>query len=57
MIVNKYTFDNIHTPMYVLEEELLRRNLSLIKSVADRANVEIILAFKAYALIAIVFLT
>ena len=50
MIVNKYTFDNIHTPMYVLEEELLRRNLSLIKSVADRANVEIILAFKAYAL-------
>ena len=36
--------------MYVLEEELLRRNLSLIKSVADRANVEIILAFKAYAL-------
>ena len=50
MIVNKYTFDNIHTPMYVLEEELLRRNLGLIKSVADRANVEIILAFKAYAL-------
>lgn len=50
MIENKYTFDNIHTPMYVLEEELLRRNLSLIKSVADRANVEIILAFKAYAL-------
>ena len=50
MIVNKFTFDNIHTPMYVLEEELLRRNLSLIKSVADRANVEIILAFKAYAL-------
>ena len=50
MIVNKFTFDNIHTPMYVLEEELLRRNLGLIKSVADRANVEIILAFKAYAL-------
>lgn len=50
MIVNKYTFDNIHTPMYVLEEELLRRNLQLIKSVADQAGVEIILAFKAYAL-------
>ncbi len=28
----------------------MRRNLSLIKSVAERANVEIILAFKAFAL-------
>lgn len=44
------SFDNIHTPMYVLEEDLLRRNLSLIKSVADASGVEIILAFKAYAL-------
>ncbi len=35
---------------YVLEERLLRRNLSLIKHVADEAGVEIILAFKAYAL-------
>lgn len=38
------------SPSYILEEKLLRRNLSLIKSVADRAGVEIILAFKAYAL-------
>lgn len=38
------------TPCYVLEEEKLRRNLALIKSVADEADVEIILAFKAYAL-------
>lgn len=37
-------------PCYVLEEKLLRRNLSLIKRVADEAGVEIILAFKAYAL-------
>lgn len=41
---------NIPNPCYVIEEELLRRNLTLIKSVADRANVEIILAFKAFAL-------
>lgn len=34
----------------MLEESLLRRNLELIRSVADRAGVEIILAFKAYAL-------
>jgi carboxynorspermidine decarboxylase len=31
---------------YIIEEELLRRNLALIKSVAERADVEIILAFK-----------
>ena len=37
-------------PYYLLEESLLRRNLSLIASVAERAGVEIILAFKAFAL-------
>lgn len=37
-------------PYYLLEEKLLRRNLQLIKHVADTAGVEIILAFKAYAL-------
>ena len=50
MRVNTDTYAEIHTPMYVLEEQRLRRNLSLIKSVADRAGVEIILAFKAFAL-------
>ena len=33
-----------------MEEELLRKNLSLIQSVADRAGVEIILAFKSFAM-------
>ena len=33
-----------------MEEELLRKNLSLIKSVADNAGVEIILAFKSFAM-------
>ena len=37
-------------PCYIIEEDLLRRNLALIKDVATRANVEIILAFKAFAL-------
>lgn len=40
----------IPNPCYVLEEEKLRANLSLIKSVSERANCEIILAFKAFAL-------
>lgn len=38
------------TPAYVQVEPQLRTNLERIKDVADRANVEIILAFKAYAL-------
>lgn len=41
---------DIASPAYVLEEDLLRRNLALIASVTDRTGVEIILAFKAYAL-------
>lgn len=43
-------FETIKKPAYILEEEKLRRNLSLIKNVADQAGIEIILAFKAYAL-------
>ena len=43
-------YRDIQTPVYVLEEDKLRRNLALIKDVAERADVEIILAFKAYAL-------
>ena len=40
----------VPSPCYVMEEDLLRKNLSLIKSVADRAGVEIIMAFKAFAM-------
>lgn len=38
------------TPYYMIEESLLRRNLSLIREVAQEGGVEIILAFKAFAL-------
>ncbi len=38
------------SPCYVMEEALLRRNLELIHNVAQCADVEIILAFKAFAL-------
>ena len=37
-------------PVYIIEETLLRRNLQLISNVAIEADVEIILAFKAFAL-------
>ena len=40
----------MNSPVYIIEEEKLRRNLGLIASVARRADVEIILAFKAFAL-------
>lgn len=46
----KYDYSRVPSPCYVVEEELLRRNLSLIRSVAERADVDIILAFKAFAL-------
>lgn len=50
MKVDKETYKEISRPMFILEEEKLRRNLTIISNVASRANVEIILAFKAYAL-------
>ena len=43
-------YPNIDSPCYVLDENLLRRNLQLIRSVADEAGVEIILAFKGFAM-------
>ena len=43
-------FTKIPSPCYVLDETALRRNLELIKSVKERAGIEIILAFKAFAM-------
>ncbi len=43
-------FSKIPSPCYVLDENILRKNLELIKSVKDKANVEIILAFKSFAM-------
>ena len=43
-------FANIPSPCFVMQESALRRNLSLIKQVSERADVDIILAFKAFAL-------
>ena len=38
------------TPIYIIEEQKLRRNLTLIAGVAAKADIEVILAFKAFAL-------
>ena len=50
MKVDLTTFGQVHYPVYVLEERRLRDNLKLIAGVAREAGVDIILAFKAYAL-------
>lgn len=41
---------DLKTPYYIVYESRLRRNLELIRNVADKAGVKIIMAFKANAL-------
>lgn len=62
MLEQKYYLLNLHnfqfyhsimdikTPYYIVYEDKLRKNLSLIKRVEEQANVKIIMAFKANAL-------
>lgn len=50
MKADRRTYREVHTPYYIIEEDLLRHNLSLIHKVAERSGAEIILAFKAFAL-------
>ncbi len=40
----------IQTPYYIVYEDRLRKNLSLIKEVSEKGDVDIIMAFKANAL-------
>ena len=50
MKTNVLTFEGFNRPAYILEEAKLRKNLQLITHVAKEANIEVILAFKAFAL-------
>jgi carboxynorspermidine decarboxylase len=43
-------YNKIPSPCYVIDEERLRKNLSLIKHVSDESGAEIILAFKGFAM-------
>jgi carboxynorspermidine decarboxylase len=43
-------YNKIPSPCYVIDEERFRKNLSLIRRVSDESGVEIILAFKGFAL-------
>ena len=50
MKIDPISLAGIHRPMYIMEESRLRDNLSIITNIAHRADIEIILAFKAFAL-------
>ena len=43
-------FEELPSPCFVCEEELLKKNLELLKRVQDEANVKILLALKGFAL-------
>lgn len=43
-------FSKVPSPCFVIDEQLLERNLKLIASVKERAGVDIILAFKGFAM-------
>ncbi|GAB1454551.1 hypothetical protein MASR2M47_46070 [Draconibacterium sp.] len=43
-------YSKIPSPAFVLEEKLLRRNLELINEIQNKAGIEIILAFKGFAM-------
>lgn len=43
-------YNKVPSPAFILEEKLLRENLELIKLVMDKAEIEIILAFKGFAM-------
>lgn len=43
-------YNKIPSPSYVIDEDRLRKNLALIRHVASTADVEIILAFKGFAM-------
>lgn len=45
-----YNLKDIPSPCYVVEEELLRKNLSLIRNISKQSGAEIIMAFKAFAM-------
>jgi carboxynorspermidine decarboxylase len=50
MKINPETYSELARPTYILNETKLRRNLEIISRVSRLADIEIILAFKAYAL-------
>ena len=40
--INESRLEEVQTPVYIIEENLLRGNLALIRDVAQRAGIEVI---------------
>ncbi|MGB4293188.1 MAG: carboxynorspermidine decarboxylase, partial [Bacteroidales bacterium] len=43
-------YSKIPSPCYVIDEERFRKNLSIIRYVAEESGAEIVLAFKGFAM-------
>ncbi len=50
LILSELDYSKIPSPAFVLNEKLLRKNLELIDRVQKKAGIEIILAFKGFAM-------
>ncbi len=48
--IDTLNYAEIPSPAFVLDEKLLRKNLELIQTVQQKAGIEIILAFKGFAM-------
>ena len=53
--INKKNFGNLNTtalpsPCFVIDLEILRQNLNLLKKIKEKTNVKILLALKAFSL-------
>ena len=48
--MNKINFNQINSPTFLLDEKLLMKNLELLADIKERAGIEIILAFKGFAM-------
>jgi carboxynorspermidine decarboxylase len=46
----KIDFSKVPTPSYVVDEHLLRKNLTILRSIMDRTGCEILLAQKAFSM-------
>lgn len=49
-MMNKINFERIHSPTFLLDEKSLIKNLELLADIKKRAGIEIILAFKGFAM-------
>ena len=47
------SFEKLPTPCYVVDENLLKKNLEILKDVSDRANCKILLAQKAFSMFSV----